>query len=193
MSEDQIIIHISRRKIEELMTLKCPNIDCQRPFVDIIEGGCMALQCKDESKEENGCGAYFCAWCLELCADSPTCHRHVASCSAKPAGADTYWDDSSDKSDWKLVTRRRQCKDIISHLGEVEKAVRYKVISAVLPRLMDDDMLDMFREAGQEIENFAEDVDRALQLRSEGNVDDIDCQTDPDSEIDDNMDQVLQA
>lgn len=54
--------------IDEILTLKCPNPDCRKAFMDFE--GCFALSCFV-------CGTTFCAWCFYWDTDV---HSHVASC-----------------------------------------------------------------------------------------------------------------
>ncbi|KAJ1471677.1 hypothetical protein T484DRAFT_3500749 [Baffinella frigidus] len=79
LDEAQRKVFAARRHVEEeILTSKCPR--CRAAFLDFE--GCCALKCAR-------CPCNFCAWCGVDCgADA---HRHVATCAAKPAGADVYY------------------------------------------------------------------------------------------------------
>ncbi|KAJ1474859.1 hypothetical protein T484DRAFT_1830790 [Baffinella frigidus] len=71
LDEAQRKVLVARKYVEEeVLTSKCPR--CRTAFLDFE--GCCALKCGVD------CGA--------------DAHRHVASCAAKPAGADVYYPGS---------------------------------------------------------------------------------------------------
>ena len=64
--------------VEGVALPQCPA--CKTPFWDFE--ACFAISC-------SSCPHKFCGWCFQDCGTSDQeAHRHVASCSAKPAGAD---------------------------------------------------------------------------------------------------------
>jgi len=84
--------------------MRCPS--CSAAFLDFH--GCCALSCSN-------CPAHFCAWCLAPAADGPANHRHVASCRAKPDGADAYYPGAH----WQPFLnerRRRVVRDALARL-----------------------------------------------------------------------------
>jgi len=82
---EEEVAHIS----EHLILPRCPQ--CTRQVIDFV--GCAAMSC---DVEDGGCGAYVCAWCLEVqvaverTATMPgrtarlACHDHVRSCLLNP-------------------------------------------------------------------------------------------------------------
>ena len=82
---EEEVAHIS----EHLILPRCPQ--CTRQVIDFV--GCAAMSC---DAEDGGCGAYVCAWCLEVqvaverTATMPgrtarlACHDHVRSCLLNP-------------------------------------------------------------------------------------------------------------
>lgn len=82
---EEEVAHIS----EHLIIPRCPQ--CARQVLDFV--GCAAMSC---DVEDGGCGAYVCAWCLQLqvaverTATMPgrtarlACHDHVRSCLLNP-------------------------------------------------------------------------------------------------------------
>ena len=62
------IVGLRKEVIEDVLADKCPR--CKHVFIDFT--GCFAIVCN--------CGAYFCAWCLQMCRDSAYCHAHVLAC-----------------------------------------------------------------------------------------------------------------
>ena len=83
MSEEQREVHLARLKVEAILDIKCPR--CKNVASLDAFDGCMAAQCPHA-----GCGAGFCAWCLEDCGDDA--HGHVARCPHKLPGADAFYD-----------------------------------------------------------------------------------------------------
>ena len=64
--------------VEGVALPQCPA--CKTPFWDFE--ACFAISC-------SSCPHKFCGWCFQDCGTSDQeAHRHVASCSEKPAGAD---------------------------------------------------------------------------------------------------------
>jgi hypothetical protein len=70
------------RIINDILTLHCPW--CQAAFSDFVN--CFAVQHlgHGQNGKEEGCGRYFCAWCLEACEGFGPCHGHVRACAAAP-------------------------------------------------------------------------------------------------------------
>ena len=109
--------------------MRCPS--CSAAFLDFH--GCCALSCSN-------CPAHFCAWCLAPAADGPANHRHVASCRAKPDGADAYYPGAH----WQPFLnerRRRVVRDALARLdpeaeltGEVFDVGRRSQISGCAAR-----------------------------------------------------------
>ena len=65
--------------VDKLLTLKCPNEDCQAAFLSFA--GCFALTC-------HRCDCRFCAYCLHASGfgteGSKAAHQHVANCKHNP-------------------------------------------------------------------------------------------------------------
>ena len=57
--------------IENILTLKCPNKQCKKAFLDY--DGCVALKC-------TVCPQFFCGKCLKKTSNNDTNHAHVAQC-----------------------------------------------------------------------------------------------------------------
>jgi hypothetical protein len=109
MTEEEREVEKERRHIEDMLNLKCPR--CKMVFVDFTN--CAALTCA-----KAGCGCGFCAWCQEDCGGDA--HQHVANCSEKPPGADTFYDT---KDEFMIVQRRRQRAAITAYLRDNVKPV----------------------------------------------------------------------
>lgn len=62
--------------IDNILTLRCPRRGCRKAFINFE--ACFALKCRDQAG--NGCGAHFCAWCLQQSPDWHQNHAHVAQC-----------------------------------------------------------------------------------------------------------------
>ena len=66
--------------IEDILTLRCPHPTCNLVIIDF--DGCFAVQ-HSEGRQgicKQGCGLYFCGWCLEKCWTNDDCHNHVKAC-----------------------------------------------------------------------------------------------------------------
>ena len=64
--------------IEDILTLRCPH--CNLVIIDF--NGCFAVQHSEgeQGRYKQGCGLYFCGWCLEKCRTNDDCHNHVKAC-----------------------------------------------------------------------------------------------------------------
>jgi serine/threonine protein kinase len=62
--------------VDNILTLRCPRRGCRKAFINFE--ACFALKCSDQAG--NGCGAHFCAWCLQQSPDWNQNHAHVAHC-----------------------------------------------------------------------------------------------------------------
>lgn len=156
MTELQRLVDIKRRKIEGMLSLKCPQPGCEAAFDEIEEGDCLAVRCQS-------CATAFCAWCLHNCREEGNdAHLHVVNCPEKPAGADPYFDTSPGRREWKNVTKTRQCRLIFEEMMGEEEDVRQKILLAIVPLLMARDMVDKFGEHLGARENCGMDLDSAL-------------------------------
>ena len=116
---------------EHLILPRCPQ--CARQVIDFV--GCAAMSC---DVEDGGCGAFICAWCLELqvaverTATGPgrtarlACHDHVRSCLLNPTK--NVYPPSPHPQLWQGVMHelaRRRVVDYIkaSVLKELRRAV----------------------------------------------------------------------
>ena len=65
--------------IEDILTLRCPH--CKIVMIDF--SNCFAVQHQEDNgngAHVQGCGLYFCGWCLEKCGTNNDCHNHVKDC-----------------------------------------------------------------------------------------------------------------
>ena len=64
--------------IEDILSLRCPH--CNLVIIDF--DGCFAVQHSEGEhwRYKQGCGLYFCGWCLEKCGTNDDCHNHVKAC-----------------------------------------------------------------------------------------------------------------
>jgi len=110
LDEGQRKVLVARRYVEEeVLTSKCPR--CRTAFLDFE--GCCALKC-------SRCPCQFCAWCGVDCgADA---HRHVASCAAKPAGADVYYPGS--RQDFERAQALHRAPKLETYLRTLENETR---------------------------------------------------------------------
>ena len=70
--------HHRLKIMEDILTLHCPH--CNLVIVDF--NGCFAVQHKeyDHGSCQQGCGLYFCGWCLEKFGTNTDCRNHVKAC-----------------------------------------------------------------------------------------------------------------
>ena len=66
--------------IEDILTLHCPHPTCNLAIIDF--DGCFAVQHREfgQGIYKQGCGLYFCGWCLKKCETNKDCHNHVKAC-----------------------------------------------------------------------------------------------------------------
>ena len=66
--------------IEDILTLRCPHPTCNLVIIDF--DGCFAVQHSEGGQgiHKQGCGLYFCGWCLEKSRTNDDCHNHVKAC-----------------------------------------------------------------------------------------------------------------
>jgi len=78
---------------ENLIIPRCPTPGCNSFVTDF--DACAGLQCgrvppglglptEVSAQVGVGCGAHFCAWCMEICPDRHVCHEHVRNCAFNP-------------------------------------------------------------------------------------------------------------
>lgn len=77
---------------ENLIQTRCPA-GCNNFVADF--DACAGLQCGRKATEVQvgvayGCGAHFCAWCMEVCTTKDTCHDHVRKCVFNPTPGYLY-------------------------------------------------------------------------------------------------------
>ena len=102
--------------------MRCPS--CSAAFLDFH--GCCALSCSD-------CPAHFCAWCLAPAADGPANHRHVASCRAKPDGADAYYPGAH----WQPFLNERRRRVVRDALARLDPELAGEVFDVLRPQISD--------------------------------------------------------
>jgi serine/threonine protein kinase len=75
-SREDVVRRHRNHIADNILTLRCPRRGCHKAFVNF--DACFALKCHDQAG--NGCGAHFCAWCLQQAPDWHQNHAHVAQC-----------------------------------------------------------------------------------------------------------------
>ena len=132
LDEAQRAVHMARKHIEEeILTSRCPR--CKAAFLDFA--GCCALKC-------HRCPCAFCAWCGKDCgADA---HQHVASCGAKPAGADVFYP----REDFPRAQKQRRAGVLRRYLNGLAEATRAALLREMRGTLREDyaDVLRAFRQ-----------------------------------------------
>ena len=100
--------------VDETPLPHCPR--CKTAFYDF--SGCFAVSC-------HTCACHFCGWCLADCGNSSQdAHRHVASCRAKPAGADSYFG----RIEQFQAAHQERCRQrVTEYLQSLEAGVRADV------------------------------------------------------------------
>ena len=123
-SEHKRAVYFARKHIEsgglgfsvvdETPLPHCPR--CKTAFYDF--SGCFAVSC-------HTCACHFCGWCLADCGNSSQeAHRHVASCRAKPAGADSYFG----RIEQFQAAHHERCRQrVTEYLQSLEAGVRTDV------------------------------------------------------------------
>ena len=91
--------------IEDILTLRCPHPTCNLVIIDF--DGCFAVQHSEGGQgiHKQGCGLYFCGWCLEKCWTNADCHNHVKACRHNLHPGSYY--GTKDEFDRTHVERRR--------------------------------------------------------------------------------------
>jgi hypothetical protein len=105
--------------IDSILTLKCPK--CRKAFNGFE--GCFALSCSDDAG--NGCGATFCAFCLQ---QSTWVHAHVLTCpyNSIPTGG-----VFADEAVFEAAQRARRQRLIHQYLDTLSPEVRGPALAAV--------------------------------------------------------------
>jgi len=122
MDEHERAVRTTSSEIAAELTMRCPR--CGAAFVDFH--GCCALSC-------SSCPAHFCAWCLAPAADSPANHRHVASCRAKPDGADAYYPGAH----WQPFLNERRRRVVRDALARLDPELAGEVFDVLQPQIAD--------------------------------------------------------
>lgn len=155
LTENQRIVFLTRKKIEDLLNMKCPVENCRAVFEDVEKDHCMALRCRS-------CSTAFCGWCLKNCkADGNDAHSHVMKCTVKPKRS-TYWDYSPGRREWRRVTSERQWSEISKELKTLDQNIFEDVLSAILPLLRQREMDTMLRKESWNERGWKEIVDRTI-------------------------------
>ena len=99
------------RIINDILTLKCPW--CQGAFVGF--DNCFAVQHLAAGVDERqGCGRYFCGWCLQMCDGFGPCHGHVRECTAAPPRYRGTF--VGDEAEFALVHAARRREAVLQYL-----------------------------------------------------------------------------
>jgi hypothetical protein len=122
MDEHERTVRAHVHQIAASLLTKCPR--CAAPFGDF--SGCCALAC-------GSCPAHFCAWCFHPSDDSAANHAHVASCRAKPPGADAFYPGTQYQP--FLTARRRTL--VQDALARLEPELAGQVYDALRPHIAD--------------------------------------------------------
>ena len=122
------------RIIEGIVNLKCPHCD-----ITIFDfNGCYAVHHKEDhvGKYRQGCGLYFCGWCLEKFDTNVGCHTHVKACPSN-LNPGTY--NGSYPEDFNRVHGPRRCTLVQKYLQEnVVDATEREEIKKSLRRYLKD-------------------------------------------------------
>ncbi len=121
---DRAVMQARKNIIENILTLKCPRLNCRRAFVDF--DGCFALTCC-------ACASEFCAYCLQDCGRQA--HRHVASCQYNIAPGKSVFASIQLFEGSQRERRTRLLKEYLAQ--HVEAGVRGALIEAMERDLAD--------------------------------------------------------
>ena len=118
--------------IEDILTLRCPH--CNLVIVDF--NGCFAVQHKeyDAGSYQQGCGLYFCGWCLEKFGTSAACHNHVRVCLHSLHRGSI----GGDNVDFNRVHTQRQRTQVEKYLQNVADAQEREEIEKALRKELND-------------------------------------------------------
>lgn len=116
--------------INNILTLTCPW--CEGAFVGF--DNCFAVQHVGVGEDDKqGCGRYFCGWCLQKCDGYGPCHCHVKNCKAAPT---KYKDSfSGDDVEFMRVHAARRRDEVLQYLSQkvpdaaVEEKLREVLVS----------------------------------------------------------------
>lgn len=115
-------LDIRKDELSDEFIMRCPNSECCKPFDSYV--GCAALKCEDDVRASSaGCGHHFCAFCFTDFGDdsvenaSIRCHRHVKTCSHRPANMqlDFHCPLESFRKEFKKRATKR-CEERIKEL-----------------------------------------------------------------------------
>ncbi len=111
---------------EQLILPRCPALHCTKWVPDF--DACSALQCGSLSTTpegniitSNGCGTYFCAWCLTICSDKSACHSHVATCNFNPAEDKSLFPAQPHPETWNTVMQEAARARVKKYIANVQR------------------------------------------------------------------------
>jgi hypothetical protein len=111
--------------IENILTLKCPNENCNKAFIDF--DGCIALRCPN-------CYQHFCGKCLTKTSEDNENHEHVRLC----IGKNSYF--ITEKKIIKYQASRRS-NEVHEYLKQKPSELREKIKHACLKDFTDLQMI----------------------------------------------------
>jgi hypothetical protein len=111
--------------IENILTLKCPNENCNKAFMDF--DGCIALRCPN-------CYQHFCGKCLLKTSEDNENHEHVRLC----IGKNSYF--MREKKFIKYQASRRS-KAVHKYLKQKSSEFKEQIINACLKDFSDLNMV----------------------------------------------------
>ena len=118
--------------IEDILTLRCPH--CNLVIIDF--DGCFAVQHSegDHGRYKQGCGLYFCGWCLEKCGTNDDCHNHVNACQHNLHPGSYY----GTNDEFSRVHNQRRRALVLTYLQNVVDVQEREEIKRVLRRDLND-------------------------------------------------------
>ena len=118
--------------IEDILTLRCPH--CNLVIIDF--DGCFAVQHSggEQGRYKQGCGLYFCGWCLEKCRTNDDCHIHVKACKYNLHPGSYY----GTIDEFSRVHNQRRRALVLTYLQNVVDVQEREEIKRVLRRDLND-------------------------------------------------------
>ena len=118
------------RIVNDILTLKCPH--CEVAMFDF--DGCFAVEHRADGNGpmQQGCGRYFCGWCLAPFEGSQACHAHVKICDSAPARhKGSYYGRMTDFNTVQAETRKKKVLQyLLQHVPEEDTKAKVREILA---------------------------------------------------------------
>lgn len=126
IEDEQRQLNMMIREVQDsILTLRCPNQDCRRPFADFE--GCCAVTCSGAG----GCNQYFCAFCFHVSKEDV--HPHVAACHKNPKKGEMF----APVEEVRLIWQERKKIQVLEYFDKIPAAKR-----SILAKCLKKDMQD---------------------------------------------------